>query len=318
MSPWLLKKFSSKTIFFSELIVVSTIIHCIIGLALFVLYRGQYESFSFEVHSKFNSDQQVLFLPCRGRSGHSSFAAVRYSKARARCPRSTRTGKGAQIVAKPQKQAIAHSSKLISPKTATMFLDKSAKSKVVANKKNKKSKIKPVKVVVNEAPAVQHEELTKPAAVKSDVKKQEEAVTQKITERESAPENPVQEVHNENAAAVPESSLPEAYDIAVGADASTEGQSEGYEFAGLPPEVARIYYAVQEEVTTRWKPPLNLPKDLVCTISVRLNREGAIADVAIKKSSGVLIYDLAASQAAQEMQLPQITWGKEFSIAFKL
>ncbi len=317
MSPWLLKRFSRKTLFFSELLAVSTIIHAVVGLALFVLYRGQYESFSFEVHSKFNSDQPVLFLHHRG-SRHSTHAAA-FRKTHTRCVKSTggskhvhtRSGKNAVV-------AQASKAKKIVEKTATMFLDKTKKPKAVSSKKSKKQKAQQLKVAAKELPI--------PEVVEKPVL-QESQTIQKVSAQETVPENVLketaaasskEELKNEEVAGIQESSVPESFDIAIGSESADGGEGEEQEFPGLSPEAARVYYAVQEEITTRWKPPLGLPKDLVCTVSVRLDHEGAIANATVKKSSGVLIYDLAASQAAQEMKLPQIAWGKEFSIAFKL
>jgi len=335
MSPWLLKRFSSKTLFFSELLAVSTIIHVVIGLALFVLYRGQYESFSFEVHSKFNPDAPVLFLHHRGslhstRNGlHRNGQGV-HAKSRSNAMLSKNSAKHSGKNASVQpKQTVAHANNAkIAEKTATMFLDKTKKPKI-ESKKNKKQKAQSLKVAADEpqkTPAAVVPQTLQPEGEKKIVEKvaqRQEPAIKEPPMPEHVQENNAQEAQAESSGKESTSdvgtelSLPESFDVAIGSEGIGDA-GDDQEYSGLSPEAARIYYAVQEEITTRWKPPMGLPKDLVCTISVRLDREGTIANIAVKKSSGVLIYDMAASQAAQEMKLPQIAWGKEFSIAFKL
>ena len=229
------------------------------------------------------------------------------------------------------KQMVAHASsvKKLVEKTATMFLDKTKKPIAAMSKKNKKQNVKHLKVAaaksLPKAPSPTNPEEKK--AVIEEIVQQEEHLLKKENPQEAVHENNNEVAQAENSkeelvrdevAAACDSSVAESFDIAIGAGAPFDGQGDEQEFPGLSPEAARIYYAVQEEIMTRWRPPMGLPKDLVCTISVRLDRQGGIVNTTVKKPSGVLIYDLAANQAAQEMKLPQIAWGKEFSIAFKL
>ena len=100
-------------------------------------------------------------------------------------------------------------------------------------------------------------------------------------------------------------------------EAGSDEFDEGDEGDFITAEVARMQYAIEQELIAHWKPPKGLPKDLECQIKIRFTPEGKISNCELEKKSGVLIYDMAARTAAKAMMLPRWSWGKEFIIAFK-
>jgi hypothetical protein len=83
---------------------------------------------------------------------------------------------------------------------------------------------------------------------------------------------------------------------------------------------------LNELLGTHWQPPAGLSPALVCAIKIVVDWQGAIVDVVVAQSSGVLIYDFSARNALQvvaeqianmQVGLPQWMKGKEFTITFK-
>ncbi|MCK5632913.1 TonB C-terminal domain-containing protein, partial [bacterium] len=74
---------------------------------------------------------------------------------------------------------------------------------------------------------------------------------------------------------------------------------------------------LQQEVGKCWRPPVGLPKDLVCILKVLVDWSGKVNQAAVQKGSGVLMYDISARTAVAKMQLQKKAYGKEFTITFK-
>lgn len=81
-------------------------------------------------------------------------------------------------------------------------------------------------------------------------------------------------------------------------------------------DTPRIQQYIQSEVSKRWTPPIGLPDDLVCEVTIQVGGDGVVTDAIIEESSGVLVYDLSARSAAALLSLPRWAWGKEFMISF--
>jgi hypothetical protein len=99
-----------------------------------------------------------------------------------------------------------------------------------------------------------------------------------------------------------------------GLDEITIGQYDG-EY--LTAEQAHVYACVEQEIVSRWRPPRGLSKALACQIKCSIGESGTVVACRLEKSSGVLIYDMAARSAARAMTLGRWAYGKEFTIIFK-
>jgi len=79
----------------------------------------------------------------------------------------------------------------------------------------------------------------------------------------------------------------------------------------------KIHDHVQQEIAHHWKPPRGLSKELSCCVNVLIDWSGKPKRVETKKSSGVVMYDIAARSAVFDITLPKWAHGKEFLITFK-
>lgn len=75
--------------------------------------------------------------------------------------------------------------------------------------------------------------------------------------------------------------------------------------------------AIEQEISTVWKPPYGLSKDLTCEIIAIIGKDGKALKTIVQKSSGVLIYDVAARTALAKISMPLWAYGKEICITFK-
>lgn len=302
-----------------------TACHMTLAFFFFFIYRGHYESFSFEVRSK-RPGKPVLFLPLKSRNALlCSSNTVQQKKIPVALPAQKIS------VAKPQikKVAIAKSVAKQPPKPAAVAKKEAPKpiqEKKPATTMTAQARKKAVakNVPLAKSPAVSPAPAKKPIAV---AQKKSEPVkpAQKTVKNESVPKKqpePVtkkesMEKHAEQMVPTPTitdpaDTLPDSIELALGDD--DYANDETY---AVSPEVARMYFGIQKELGTCWKPPVGLKKDLVCTIGVQYARDGTIADLGVKKPSGVLVYDISARTAVQKMQLPRWAAGKEFTIAFR-
>lgn len=83
------------------------------------------------------------------------------------------------------------------------------------------------------------------------------------------------------------------------------------------PKLLQYYAQLQTAVSDAWKPPVGIADECVCDVLIALDAQGKIKDVKVVKSSGVLIYDIAARNALQEAKLPKWTFGRTITISFK-
>lgn len=82
-------------------------------------------------------------------------------------------------------------------------------------------------------------------------------------------------------------------------------------------EALRRHAQLQNEIINCWKPPFGVPPTCGCDISFSVSPTGTVHDVIIKKSSGVVMYDISARQALHAMTMPKWTHGKQLIINFK-
>lgn len=78
------------------------------------------------------------------------------------------------------------------------------------------------------------------------------------------------------------------------------------------------YQELYNAIVAGWSPPPGIPTNATCTITIALDRQGIITAIEIDNSSGMLIYDLAAQAAMNEIHFPRLAWGKSITITFSM
>ncbi len=73
---------------------------------------------------------------------------------------------------------------------------------------------------------------------------------------------------------------------------------------------------LQQVISQYWKPPVGLREGLECSLTFVVDADGNASQVTVQKTSGVLVYDMAARMAVAQMSMPQWARGKELSITF--
>jgi len=81
-------------------------------------------------------------------------------------------------------------------------------------------------------------------------------------------------------------------------------------------EALKVQYEIEREVTKHWVLPVGLSKELSCVISVLVDWNGTAKKVTVTKSSGALMFDIAARTAVAKLCLPKSVHGKEVNINF--
>jgi hypothetical protein len=82
-------------------------------------------------------------------------------------------------------------------------------------------------------------------------------------------------------------------------------------------EALRLSAQLQKELVHTWKPPIGVSPDCMCEISFFVTQNGALENLTMIKSSGVVMYDISARQALFSMKMPQWTYNKQLNICFK-
>lgn len=82
--------------------------------------------------------------------------------------------------------------------------------------------------------------------------------------------------------------------------------------------VADRYIDLYKEISQKWSPPPGIPSETACELTMQIDGNGNTIDTQISKSSGVLVFDVAAQAAIDELNYPQWAWGKAISLTFSM
>ncbi len=93
-----------------------------------------------------------------------------------------------------------------------------------------------------------------------------------------------------------------------------EKQLEQKKAESIPARIDDLY----KEISQKWSPPPGVPQETACQLLLHIDSQGAIVDVAVAKSSGVLLFDLAAQAAIDELNCPKWAWGKSIALTFSM
>jgi len=298
MLRWQPKKLSRKLCLFAEIIALTFLLHAVVVFFFFVIFKSNNTPFHMEI-SKTAKKKQIIFVPGRIPVPQTTKKATQ-----------TPNAKSSSMIAKKN---VAPPAKKIPPKKVT------PQKSVAASKPNKSTTLKPapqkqlVKKAVPRPPvkkAPPPKPVKKPEPIKKEVvkpaekpkpqtEKKPEPIPVPVKEKENTVENlPLQQAKEE---------------ISANADEQVFDEDVVY----VPLVLARMYCALQEEISSQWKPPVGLAKDLECQISIELAADGTVLKSAVNESSGVLVYDVAARSAVRKINFPRWAYGKEFTIAFK-
>ncbi len=89
--------------------------------------------------------------------------------------------------------------------------------------------------------------------------------------------------------------------------------TEQADVVGIPEYV----FAFQKQIAQKFTPPIGIAPDAQCQIKMMIGWDGTMQEVGIERSSGILMYDVAARSAVHKLSLPRWTWGKSLTIVFK-
>lgn len=76
-------------------------------------------------------------------------------------------------------------------------------------------------------------------------------------------------------------------------------------------EAMRVNSEVAVEFAKHWSPPVGLPNDLSCNVSVSVDWTGKVTQVRFVKSSGYLAHDISVRMAFSKLTLPSSLHGKD-------
>ncbi len=282
MLHWLQQKLLKKDILFTELCVVSSIMHLFFGCALFCMYKGYDAGLTLNVHaSKAANDVIVRLLPLTAKK-----------------PVQKRGGNHSKgVVAAQQKRTIKKK-----PSSPTQL----AKIKPIVRKKSV-----PVKKLA-QVPEQTKQEIKQPAIAKSpavEMVKSDTAVKE-IVKTPELVQKTVEPVATSTTAAQQDT------------PGIATGQAEGIQDNILyvthkELDSLQLEEALQAAVQSVWCPPVGIDPTVESEVLVRDGWDGKLLETELIKAANIVIYDVAVQEAIQEMEFPRQVWGKEIKIAFK-
>lgn len=81
-------------------------------------------------------------------------------------------------------------------------------------------------------------------------------------------------------------------------------------------EIERRCAALHNDLLSRWRAPHGVKDSVACTIRFFVNFDGRIENVVIEKSSGILLFDVAAKGVIYGTPMPRWVRGKSMTITF--
>jgi TonB family protein len=306
----------SRRQFWIKLLVVSCVCHGLLLVAIFFLYKDDLCQYNMTVNSKnLRPGAPIIFMPF--------YKVVNAHRL---------TGQLATSIGAVKTTTVGLSREAVEKKAATSLVDERERKKIAqqqmrarklkerqckekkdralqerAEKKRKKLEKKERDERLKKAR--EEEEQKKKAHQQEELHKKEIEVAQKAIQAPSEKRDDpvVQPVHVEQLIVQQESGQ----------------QREGGEVAQDSVYIGQIEMEeldrqeeLQQALSTCWKPPVGLREGLECVLIFQVDAEGNVIKVTVQKSSGVLVFDMAARMAISHMQMPQWARGKELSITF--
>jgi len=79
----------------------------------------------------------------------------------------------------------------------------------------------------------------------------------------------------------------------------------------------QIIREVEAAVAQKWRPPVGFGSDLACIVELEIDGQGLAKGFVIKKSAGVLLYDLSVRQALPQIIFPTSVRNQVLTVVFK-
>lgn len=307
--------FGAKCRLYFKFLAAIFLVHTFLLLALFIGYRGNCQHLVVTLNSQLlNNNLEILFIPTL-QSSASQFKTIAHAKQQS----SSAQKKGPAVIKKAPVQktvaAVQTTKKIETPKPSTKnkpTIKKIEPKKPDVKKSDAPKKVDTPKKTVEKTVPVEKKKIEekKTAPKKTEPKKVEEKKQDNLPEKMVKEELKPAAVPILAAVAQPVASASAAD---IGADEplvihATAQEIEAYRRANL----------LQQELVRVWHPPVGIAKDTNCTINCQVNWQGGVHDVTIQKTSGILMYDVAARSALYAMQLPEWARGKSLTIIFKV
>jgi hypothetical protein len=334
MLHWLLSGYN-KFWFLLELVIVSTVMHGIVGILLFVVYPQKKDSVCIEL-GKVKSP--TLFVPLRAAVPMASSAGFLRDCSggrRGMVKEMTRCGSMVRPLATrvPAVRKVRLSSDVtlgVQDKKSISKKDVRTKCKARAQKLSREHHEKDVGV----SDDVHNSTVKTRSKCTSDRKEQKKDLRESIGHKSKEHEELAHPIVPEPEPIADKSSCPTRVPVQDHAQIETEqpqeisgmedqtidqvvlgaGSADGQTMSA---EQARMYECIEQEIVSRWRPPRGLSKDLTCSIKCSIGTDGSVTSCTTEKSSGVLVYDMSARMASLAMKLPRWAWGKDFIIIYK-
>jgi outer membrane biosynthesis protein TonB len=179
--------------------------------------------------------------------------------------------------------------------------------------------------IVASVPTTKQRTITHKAVKKKIIKKQKPAKqVKKVTPKKADPARKAQAVKAvqkapatiEKKAVFPSPAVAER--VAPPADAILHAPaSDSIMIAYADARTAHQYAILQNELSKHWAPPPGVADECTCRLTVCIDRAGAVSDVVVEESSGVLIFDIMARTALLAVEWPVWTRGASITITFK-
>lgn len=293
-----------------KIIGYTTAIHIIVLCFLLFFYNDNLKEASLKFTVTPERDIPIVFVP-HARSGAlfqkeepkpgallQQLPAV--SSSTATSSKAVAPKKTAKQVFKPKAKTVKKQATLTKEKQQKQKIAQSSKA-ILNTQKDKKREQNQIKQKVTKKE--QKQKIAQPIVKEPIAEKKELIEEQKIKE--------TQKTESVSVPILPEGSKVLNVPVVVGA-----GEAAVPVYVGaqeLP--LLRMQEGIQRAIEEQWRVPAGLSKNLLCEVKVVISAEGK-AKAVLHKSSGVLVYDVAAESAAQRANYSKELWGKEITITF--
>ncbi len=285
MWPWLLSA-HKKYRLWRMVLGISVGFHAILLLLLFVAYRGYYAHYDIDISKQIARDTPVVFLPlCK--TVRSSGGNTRKKKKSVRERAQKKVESAVPKVEMPAAPVMSDPVPIAQEKAPTTLVSEVPKESAVRKtliQRKKKKQLKNRMSFRTRTPS-RAEEVVKTEVAATPI---EQAIA----------EQPQQEVHEQMAEVAP-------------------GDDNAVYVGQLEHDALALQEEIFKEIEQHWSPPVGLGRDKECQVKVIIDFDGAIKELVIEKTSGILAFDVSARTAIMAMVLPKASWGKEVVMHFK-
>jgi len=271
-----------RVLFWAKLFSVAFIGHVLLLFIMLFVYSGQKSVFTVNINrSILKSGAPIIFMP------------LKRSISKNICTESAQIISKKPVVKKAVSKKAVHKNTLKKKSVLRQAQDEREKKAEEKKKPVSQKKKAPVKKPVKKVAKKPVKKVKKSASEKKFAKPK---IKNKTLEKKNIKKNKKKEMKKE------------VKNLSIHPEAIYIGQQEL--------EALKIQNEIESEVAKHWRAPVGLSKDLACTISVIIDWGGSVKKVTVTKSSGALMFDIAARTAIGKSCIPRSAYGKEVNINF--